>query len=122
MPRRIRSIFFFDPGTESRPAPAKTSPGRGSHSAEPLPRTTAGFVVVMVRVAVPVAPFEARLTGDPVIEHVGALVVGVMLQLRGTFPTNPVEVTVMVAVPVLPRAMVLGETAPIEIVNCGCSV
>ena len=119
---RILSVLLFDRGIESRPAPARTNAGRGNHNAEPAKRTTAGFVVVIVRVAVPVAPLEARLTGDPVIEHVGAPEVGVTLQPKGTFPTNPVEVTVTVAVPVLPRLMVLGLTAATSILNCEGSV
>src|SRR5215468_3418219 len=103
---------------DSVPTPASISPARGSHTAAPDPGTMAGLVVVMVRSAVPEAPLDAKLTGDPVIEQAGALVVGVTLQVNGTFPTSPVEVTVMVAVPVLPREIVLGVMAPIEIVNC----
>jgi len=122
VPSRIRSIFFFDRGIENRPAPARTNPGRGNHNAETVARTTAGFVVVIVRVAGGLlVPPLITVTGD-VTEHDGAPAVGVMLQLRGTSPAKPVEVTVTVAVPVLPRAMVLGLTAPISILNCDGSV
>ena len=117
----IPIIFFLRRGIDKIPAPASANPGRGNHSAAPGALTEAAFAVVIVRVAVPVPPLVARFTGV-VTEQVGALVVGVTLQLRGTFPTNPVEVTVTVAVPVLPRLIVLGETAPMEIVNCDGNV
>jgi hypothetical protein len=80
------------------------------------------FDVVMVNVEVFESVAFARATGV-VTAHVGGFAVaGVTLHPRFTLPTNPVEVTVTVEVPLLPLLIALGDTAPTATVNAAVSV
>jgi hypothetical protein len=71
----------------------------------------------MVNIAVFESVAFASATGVVTAQVGGFAVTGVMLHPRFTLPTNPVDVTVTVEVPLLPLLIALGETAPAATVN-----
>jgi hypothetical protein len=84
------------------------SPGTGNHNAAPVRLTEALLTVVMVSVAVTL-PFAASVPEGAPTEHVGGVATDPRIaQFRLTVPLDPVEATVTVDIPLLPRLIVLG--------------
>jgi len=119
-PQRTRlSSLFWRVSRGRRLTPKRARPGIGNHNAAPVRLADPVFTVVTVRVEVTL-PLAAK---DPEVglnEHVGGVAaVEVIVQPNCTVPEAPVEFTVTVAVPVLPRPIALGDTDPTATVNCG---
>jgi len=92
-------------------------PGSGNHRAAPPVRFAEPVLtVVTVRVDVTV-PFAAKAPDAGFREHVGGFAEELTEHPKLTLPEAPEDVTVTVAVPVLPRLIAFGETVIVPIEN-----
>src|SRR5579864_1524891 len=105
--RRAHSSFLL-PLFRTSPIPKTAKPGTGNHSATPVRLAEPVLTVVMVSVAVTLPLAASVPEGAPTEQVGGVAAVPRMAQLRLTVPLDPVELTVTVDIPLLPRLIVLG--------------
>jgi len=102
-----------------KPAPRSAMPGMGNQRAAPPVRFAEPVLtVVMVSIEVTV-PLADRAPDVGLSEQVGGFAEELTTQPRFTVPEAPVDVTVTVDVPVLPRLIELGVMVPALMENFG---